>query len=70
MPGQVGYVSGAAAVSLCFWLGVPGLTGGRVRYQVTTASTVNFSAEAGRLAEILKQYNTQDEGAGALFVPA
>ncbi|KAL9092225.1 MAG: hypothetical protein Q9159_000984 [Coniocarpon cinnabarinum] len=40
----------------------------RVRYQVSAANAVNFSQEAARLADVLKQYNMeQDNG---LFVPA
>lgn len=37
-----------------------------VRYQVSSAQPVNFSAEANRLAEIIKQYNIDDDN--SLFV--
>jgi replication factor A1 len=44
------------------------LTEYRVRYQVSSAGPVNWSAEGKKLADMIKQYSLSDNNNDSLFV--
>lgn len=43
------------------------MSGCRVRYQITGTEPINFKFESAKLVELIKSYDSKDDG-GGLFV--